>query len=142
MKSKLLNLFKDKQIAFLENAPCLDDVGDNLAMFLEQNNIPFQVIANVEEQGLESVLRQCLGVEVIIFHTTWTYPVSKELKKAFMSIQNPEHKKAFVEMYVNEPTFDEKPDTIHDMYILNCYSSAFEEWEFYKLEADKSYWEL
>lgn len=141
MKEKLLELFKYKSIAFLENGTSLDDVGFNLSCFFKDNNIKFDCIFEVEKLGLQEVLKKCRNVEVIIFHTTWLYPVSNQLKEAFMSIKNEEFKKSFVELYVHEPTFDSKPETIHDMYILNSYDTDINGWEFYKLQEDVSYWD-
>lgn len=136
MKNRILQFFKGKSIAFLENSPYLDDIGENLSKFLKKHNIPHQVINNIEIQGLESVLRQCKDFEVIVFHTTWTYPVSRELKNAFMSIQNRDYKKSFVELFSFEPTFQTKPKVIHDMYNLNCFSESVNNWIFYEITTD------
>jgi hypothetical protein len=133
MKKELLKLFKNKSIVFLENGTSLDDLGINLSSFLKDNNIKFDCIFEVEKLGLQEVLKRCRSVELIIFHTTWVYPVSKQLKEAFMSIKNKEFKKSFVELYVHEPTFYSKPKTIHDMYILNSYDADLKNWDFYRL---------
>ena len=114
---QLLDLCKNNRVAFLENGDYLDEDSETVFKYLFENGIDCTAICKVEEQGLESVLRQCRDKNVIIFQTTWTYSVSQELKKAFMSIQNLEFKKTFIEIFVSEPTFSRVPKgVIHNIY--------------------------
>lgn len=134
----ILEVCRGKRIAFLENGTSLDDECSALAKLFVEAKIKFDCIFDIEKKGFVDVLTQCRNVDVIIYQTTWLYPVSKELKKAFMSIKEIEFKKSFIEIYVNEPTFDSKPEKIiHDMYILNNYRLEIEKWEFHKLREDQ-----
>lgn len=140
---QLINVCKDKRVAFLENGHFLDDLSEIIGEYLSANNIDFLSICDVEKQGLETVLRQCRDKDIIIFQTTWTYPVSTQLKEAFMSIRNPEFKKTFIEIYVSEPTFSKLPEgVIHDIYALDIYEKEVSDWVFLKLDKVVPFWEL
>jgi len=140
---QLIHLCKEKRVAFLENGLFLDDLCEIVGLYLSTNNVDFIAICDVEKQGLETVLRQCRDKDVIIFKTTWTYPVSTQLKQAFMSIQNPEFKKTFIEIYVSEPTFSRVPKSvIHDIYALDVYEKEMSDWVFIKLDKVVPFWEL
>jgi hypothetical protein len=140
IEERLIKLLKGKSILFVENSNCLPDVAENLEKMLIKNNIGYQCLFNVQDIGLENTLNICKNIDIIIFHTTWIYSVSKELKNNFMMMKGKTLKKTFIELYVNEPTFTCKPDIIHDLYILNTYFRPIEEWDFYKLRRNKSYW--
>lgn len=140
---QMVNLCKGKRVAFLENGHFLEDLSEIVGEFLSSNSIDFVSICDVEKQGLESVLRQCGDKDVIIFQTTWTYPVSTKLKEAFMSIQNHEFKKTFIEIYVSEPTFSKVPQgVIHDIYALDIYEKEMHDWVFLKLDKVVPFWQL
>ena len=140
---RLLEVCQDRRVAFLENGRFLDDLSEIIGLYLSANNIDFTSICNVEKQGLEAVLRQCRDKDVIIFQTTWTYPVSTKLKEAFMSIQNPEFKKTFIEVYLSEPTFSKVPkNVIHDIYVLDLYEKEMPDWVFLKLDKVVPFWQL
>lgn len=140
---RLINVCKNKKVAFLENGHFLDDLCEIVGLYLSNNAVDFKSICDVEKQGLESVLRQCRDKDVIIFQTTWTYPVSTKLKEAFMSIQNPEFKKTFIEVYLSEPTFSKVPkNVIHDIYVLDVYEKEMPDWVFLKLDKVVPYWQL
>ncbi len=139
----MLEIFKNKRIAFLENGSCLDDECEALAEKLSKNNIKFDCILNVESQGLEAVLQQCRNIDIIIYQTTWTTPISTELKQAFMSIENIDYKKTFVEIFIYKPTFSIKPEgIIHDLFVLNNYMLEPDEWIFLKLDENIPYWDM
>ena len=140
---RLLEVCQDRKIAFLENGHFLDDLSEIVGLYLSANNIDFTSICNVEKQGLEAVLRQCRDKDVIIFQTTWTYPVSTQLKQAFMSIQNPDFKKTFIEIYVSEPTLSKIPEgVIHDIHVFNVYEKDMSDWVFLKLDKVVPFWQL
>ncbi len=137
----IIKVLSGKKIAFLENGDCLEDESESLALFMRNNNIEYECIFNIEAIGLEETLRKCRNIDVIVYQTTWVYTVSQDLKKAFMSINNPEFKKIFIEIYISTPTFIRKPKgVIHDMYILMNYDRPVEEWEFDKLKINQPYW--
>lgn len=140
---RLIELCKNKRVAFLENGHFLDDLAEIVGEYLSNNGVDFISICDVEKQGLEVVLRQCRNKEVIIYQTTWTYPVSTQLKEAFMSIQNPDFKKTFIEIYISEPTFSKVPkNVIHDIYVLDVYEKNAADWVFLKLDKVVPFWEL
>lgn len=140
---QVVNVCKNKRVAFLENGHFLDDLCEIVGLYLSTNGINFTSICDVEKQGLEAVLRQCGDKDVIFFQTTWTYPVSTKLKEAFMSIRNPEFKKTFIEIYVSEPTFSKVPKgVIHDIYVLDVYEKDIPDWVFLKLDKVVPFWQL
>jgi hypothetical protein len=140
---RLVDLCRHKRVAFLENGHFLFDECETVGEYLSENKIDFTAICDVQKQGMEAVLRQCRDKDVIIYQTTWTYEVSNQLKKAFMSIQNPEFKKSFVEISAGEPTFTKVPKgVIHELYALDIYERDEPEWVFIKLNKVTPYWKL
>jgi hypothetical protein len=130
-----LNIVNNKKVAFLENGDCLDENAQKLSEYMSINNVPFSCIFDVESRGLRSVLSECRDKEVLIYETTWVYPVSRELRDAFMSIQNKEFKKVFIELYNFKPSFSRKPEKIiHDLYIIDVFEREPGDFELIKLD--------
>lgn len=55
---QLIEICKNKRVAFLENGHFLDDLAEIVGEYLSKNGVDFLSICDVEKQGLEAVLRQ------------------------------------------------------------------------------------
>ena len=135
-----LETVKDKTILFIENDNGLYNGLDIIEETLIENKIKYNCLFDVSSLPVEYIKKQIECADVIIFQTTWTYEVSKQIHDFIASIKN--DNKIIIENYINEPSWYYKPDVIHDVFICKTPIETWEdmEWEFYKL-SDDPYWD-
>lgn len=142
-KENLLNIVKEKKILFLEGDNGLYNGLDDLERFFKANKIKYKCIFNIQDVKLAKVIKAILATDIVIFQTTWTYQITRDLHKFVSDLKD---KKVIIEHYIHEPSWFRKPDVVHDVYVLKT-MEQFEEdhgrvWEFYKLHNTKGIWEL
>lgn len=140
-QENILSVLKDKSILFIENDMGLYNGLDKVEELLIENKIKYNCLFDVSSLPLEYVKKQIEWSNVIIFQTTWTYEVSKQIHDFIASIKN--DNKIIIEHYVNEPSWYYKPDVAHDVYICRTPLrdlDDIDDWEFYLL-SEEPYWD-
>lgn len=138
--NNIKNTLKGRKILFIENSNSLSDDIERFSDILSELDLPHTVLYNINDLDRAIVLSSIVKNEVIVFQTTWVYPISKELKEFIASLKD---KKIIVEAYIHEPTwfYASQHGTHHDVYIFSSPCKAADEHEtFYKL-TEKPYWD-
>lgn len=134
----IVDVLKDKSVLFLENDNGLYNGLDTLENILIENKIKYNCLFDLTSLSKEYIINQIHLYDAIVFQTTWTYDISKELYKFLESLKD---EKIIIEHYINEPSWYYKPKVVHDVYICKIDDNFDEDWwSFYKL-SDKPYWD-
>lgn len=134
----LLDTLKDQRVLFLENDNGLHNGLDTLENILIQNHIKYNCLFDLTSLPKEYILRQIEMCDVIIFQTTWTYEISKEIHEFLKTSKD---QKTIIEHYIGDPSWYYKPDVVHDVFICKMNEDYEEEdWSFFKL-SDEPYWD-
>lgn len=137
INKQLLDLCKDNQILFLENDYGLHNSVGEFYKWTVENKIRTHALFNISALPFEYIEGMIDWYDLIVFETQWVYEISERLKKHISELKS---KKTILECYTGQPTWSQKPDVIHDVYILNSGNDDMKYWKLHQLKKDKHYW--
>lgn len=136
----MLKVLDGKRVLFLENDYGLFDTAGNFEKWLRENKVQYNALFNLSELDNLKYIKDMINYfDVIAFETTWTYEISQQIKAHVAQMKT---KKIIVECYTSKPTWSFQPKgVIHDVYVLDSFSSDMDDWKFKKLRLTKGIWE-
>lgn len=138
-QKELLSICQKQRVLFLENDFTLNHAVGNFFKWCIDNKIEYNALFNLQKLSTDYVLEQVQWFDVIAFQTQWVDDNARELKTKIASMKE---SKKIIECYIHEPTWFYKPNgVVHDVFVLDCYKKAIEDWKLKKLRLNKAIWE-
>lgn len=144
----LLGVVKDKAILFLENDEDLSIDLEHVETFLKENKVDYKTLNGLPKLDFEVIAEAIKAADVIIFQSTWTTVIVSKLKDFITGLKDT---KQVIEVYMDNPHWYYKPDTLHDVYILRTHSYLWDPmyeddplgyWQFHKLHSKIPIWKF
>lgn len=133
----------DSDILFLENSSSLYDAVSvaNFRTWCVENKIRHNCLFSISELPFDYVCKCIRNAKIIVFQTTGTYPIVRQIQEFILSLEKGWEKK-IIECYVHEPKIQMLPKgTRHSVWLLDSFHPIMEVWELAKLKKNKYYWD-